>query len=41
MKGCVLVGKVKFEDGKIPAPIWPEKREPRPDGDDPGEGSGR
>lgn len=23
MKGCVLVGKVKFQDGLIPAPIWP------------------
>jgi hypothetical protein len=23
MKGCVLVGKVKFEDGAIPDPVWP------------------
>jgi hypothetical protein len=23
MKGCVLVGKVTFEDGRIPAPVWP------------------
>jgi hypothetical protein len=28
MKGCILVGKVKFQDGVIPAPVWP----PRPDG---------
>lgn len=27
MKGCVLVGKVKFQDGVIPAPVWPEERE--------------
>ncbi len=26
MKGCVLVGKVKFEDGVVPAPIWPDGR---------------
>ena len=24
MKGCVLVGKVKFQDGVVPAPVWPE-----------------
>lgn len=24
MKGCILVGKVKFEDGVVPAPVWPE-----------------
>jgi len=23
MKGCVLVGKVTFQDGVIPAPVWP------------------
>ncbi len=29
MKGCVLVGKVKFQDGVIPDPVWPEpEREP-------------
>ncbi len=28
MKGCVLVGKVKFEDGVIPAPVWPDGRRP-------------
>jgi hypothetical protein len=26
MKGCVLVGKVKFEDGVVPAPVWPDGR---------------
>lgn len=26
MKGCILVGKVKFEDGVVPAPVWPEGR---------------
>jgi hypothetical protein len=25
MKGCILVGKVKFQDGVIPAPVWPER----------------
>ena len=24
MKGCVLVGKVTFQDGEIPAPVWPD-----------------
>jgi hypothetical protein len=28
MRGCVIVGKVKFEDGKIPAPVWMPGREP-------------
>jgi hypothetical protein len=23
MKGCILVGKVSFQDGVIPAPVWP------------------
>ncbi len=23
MQGCILVGKVKFEDGVIPSPVWP------------------
>lgn len=27
MKGCILVGKVKFEDGVIPAPVWPAREE--------------
>jgi hypothetical protein len=30
MKGCVLVGKVKFQDGKIPAPVWPSAANPAP-----------
>ncbi len=24
MKGCVLVGKVTFQDGTIPDPVWPD-----------------
>lgn len=24
MKGCILVGKVTFPDGVVPAPVWPE-----------------
>ncbi len=24
MKGCILVGKVTFADGVIPAPVWPD-----------------
>jgi hypothetical protein len=24
MKGCILFGKVKFQDGIVPAPVWPE-----------------
>jgi hypothetical protein len=31
MKGCVLVGKVKFEDGVVPAPVWPDGRGPSGD----------
>jgi hypothetical protein len=23
MKGCVLAGKVSFQDGVVPAPTWP------------------
>lgn len=23
MKGCILVGKVTFQDGVIPSPVWP------------------
>jgi hypothetical protein len=23
MKGCILVGKVTFQDGVVPAPVWP------------------
>ncbi len=29
MRGCILVGKVKFQDGKIPAPVWMPGREPQ------------
>jgi len=28
MKGCILVGKVKFQDGVIPSPVWPEGARP-------------
>jgi hypothetical protein len=28
MKGCVLVGKVRFQDGVIPSPVWPEEARP-------------
>jgi hypothetical protein len=35
MKGCILVGKVTFQDGVIPSPVWPEGARRRPDG--PGE----
>jgi len=34
MKGCILVGKVVFQDGGIPSPVWPEK----PEGGDGGGG---
>lgn len=30
MKGCILVGKVTFQDGVIPAPVWPEEAERAP-----------
>jgi hypothetical protein len=23
MKGCILVGKVTFQDGVVPSPVWP------------------
>lgn len=37
MKGCVLLGKVKFQDGKVPAPVWPPEAAPAPgaSGEDP------
>ncbi len=28
MKGCVLAGKVQFQDGVVPAPRWPPGKEP-------------
>ena len=37
MKGCVLVGKVKFQDGVVPAPVWPKGTGPAaPSGPGPG-----
>jgi hypothetical protein len=36
MKGCVLQGKVSFQDGVLPAPVWPpghgRSRDPGPPG---------
>jgi len=32
MKGCILVGKVTFQDGVIPAPVWPPRAEGTPGG---------
>ena len=29
MRGCVLVGRVTFEDGVVPWPVWPEGADPR------------
>jgi hypothetical protein len=29
MRGCVLVGRVTFQDGVIPYPVWPEGADPR------------
>lgn len=29
MKGCVLVGKVQFQDCVVPSPVWPEGQGPR------------
>ena len=28
MKGCILVGKVTFQDGVIPSPVWPPDAAP-------------
>jgi len=38
MKGCILVGKVRFADGVVPEPRWPpgkgpSRRPPREDGE--------
>jgi len=48
MRGCILVGKVTFADGRIPAPVWPVGHpraapgSPGPDPDtDPGPEGGR
>jgi hypothetical protein len=27
MKGCILVGKVTFQDGVVPSPVWPAGHE--------------
>ena len=32
MKGCILVGKVTFQDGVIPAPVWPPREDGSPGG---------
>jgi hypothetical protein len=29
MRGCILIGKVQFQDGLVPYPIWPEGADPR------------
>lgn len=34
MRGCILVGKVKFQDGVIPAPVWPAGERPGRAADD-------
>ncbi len=43
MRGCVLVGKVTFQDGVVPAPVWPPGADgapggPRRAGERPGDG---
>jgi hypothetical protein len=34
MKGCILVGKVTFQDGVVPSPVWPEGARRRGDAPD-------
>lgn len=29
MRGCVLAGKVTFQDGVVPHPVWPPGADPR------------
>jgi hypothetical protein len=29
MRGCVVAGRVTFQDGKVPHPVWPEGADPR------------
>ncbi len=29
MRGCVIAGKVTFEDGVAPRPVWPPGADPR------------
>ena len=41
MKGCILAGKVTFQDGVIPAPVWPPRADGSPGGPAPkGRGDG-
>ena len=28
MRGCILVGRVVFQDGVVPAPVWPPGADP-------------
>ncbi len=38
MRGCVLVGKVTFQDGVIPAPVWIARARGAPSGGAPAGG---
>jgi hypothetical protein len=29
MRGCILFGKVTFQDGEAPYPVWPPGADPR------------
>jgi hypothetical protein len=29
MRGCVIAGKVTFQDGIVPHPVWPRGADPR------------
>jgi hypothetical protein len=29
MRGCILAGKVTFQDGVVPYPVWPPGADPR------------
>jgi hypothetical protein len=29
MRGCILAGKVTFQDGVVPYPVWPTGADPR------------
>jgi hypothetical protein len=29
MRGCVVFGRVTFQDGKVPYPVWPPGADPR------------
>ncbi len=43
MKGCILVGKVEFPDGRIPSPAWPRgaRRRRQPKDEEKKGGNGR